>query len=56
MKRLRALLKDTKGAPAIEYALVASLIAVAAVVSFRSLGDNLNNSYGNVAETISTKP
>lgn len=37
-----------RGATAIEYALVASLIAVAAVGAFHTLGNKLNNTYNNV--------
>lgn len=48
MKLLRKLLRESKGATAIEYALVASLIAIAAIVAFRSLGTNIDNTFQEV--------
>lgn len=44
----RRLMKNDQGATAIEYTLIASLIAVAAVTAFRSVGTNLNTLLGNV--------
>ena len=49
---MRRIFKDKRGAGAIEYALVASLISVAAVVAFHGLGDKLESSYNNTATTI----
>lgn len=49
---MRKLFRDNKGAGAIEYALVASLISVAAIAAFHGLGGKLQNSYNNTAETI----
>jgi pilus assembly protein Flp/PilA len=48
MRILPKLLRDRRGATAIEYALVASLIAVAAISAFKNLGGSLNNTYTNV--------
>jgi pilus assembly protein Flp/PilA len=45
----RHLLRDERGATAIEYALIASLISVACIIAFMTLGLNLSN----VFETIS---
>ncbi len=42
----RKLLKSQEGATAIEYGLIAALIAVAAIASMTSLGTNLNNTFG----------
>ena len=39
MTRILRFLRDTRGATAVEYALVASLIAVAAILAFVNLGD-----------------
>ncbi len=50
---LRRLMKDNHGATAVEYTLIASLIAVAAIASMRSVGDKINNVLGNVANTLS---
>ena len=48
MRRLMKLLRCEKGANAIEYALVASLIAIAAVAAFQNLGNNVDTMYNNV--------
>lgn len=42
------LLRDRCGASAIEYALVASLISVAAIVSFNALGAKVGYKYNQV--------
>ncbi len=48
MKKIRKLFKNEDGATAIEYGLIAALIAVAAIGAMTSLGKNLNNTFGNV--------
>ena len=48
MKTLRRMLKDEKGATAIEYGLIAALIAVAAIAAMSSLGTQLNNTLTKV--------
>ena len=48
MKLLRKMLRDEKGATAIEYGLVAALIAVAAIAAMSSLGTQLNNTLTKV--------
>jgi pilus assembly protein Flp/PilA len=48
MKMLRKLLKDVKGATAIEYGLIAALIAVAAITAMTALGTQLNNTLTKV--------
>ena len=45
LKRAR---RDEEGATAIEYGLLAALIAVAALASFQSFGDGLFNMWGEV--------
>jgi pilus assembly protein Flp/PilA len=42
-----------RGATAIEYTLIASLIAVAAIASMRSVGNKVSNVLSNVAGTMS---
>jgi pilus assembly protein Flp/PilA len=49
MKILRKLLKSEKGATAIEYGLIAALIAVAAVAAMGTLGNQVSNSFNNAA-------
>jgi len=43
MTRFLKFLKDNKGATAIEYGLIAALIAVAAIGAMSQLGTQLNN-------------
>ncbi|MWC42709.1 Flp family type IVb pilin [Sphingomonas carotinifaciens] len=52
MQALRAFLKNNKGATAIEYGLIAALIAVAAIATMTTLGSNLNKTFSNVASNI----
>lgn len=47
------LFRDARGATAIEYGLIAALIAVAAIIAFRSLGLNLADLFNMIANTIS---
>jgi pilus assembly protein Flp/PilA len=54
MRHFRRILRDVRGATAIEYALVASLIAVAAIVAMQSLGQNVNNTFQTVNQTVSS--
>lgn len=46
------LLRSERGAAAIEYALVASLIAIAAVGAFVNLGDKMNTMFSNVSNHL----
>jgi len=52
MSTLRAIFRCEKGANAIEYALVASLIAIAAVGAFHNLGNKIDAIYNNVQNHI----
>jgi pilus assembly protein Flp/PilA len=48
----RRLMKNEHGATAIEYTLIASLIAVAAITAFTSVGHKVNAVMSNVANTM----
>ena len=48
----RRLMKNEHGATAIEYTLIASLIAVAAITAFTTVGNKVSNVMSNVAETM----
>ena len=48
MKFFRELMNDDQGATAIEYGLIAALIAVAAITAMGSLGNQLGNTFGEV--------
>jgi len=54
MTFFRALFRNVRGASAIEYALVASLIAVAAVAAFRQLGGELDNSFTRIDTAVNS--
>ena len=45
-------LKDEGGATAIEYGLIAALVAVVIIVGLTSLGTNLNGTFTNVATNV----
>ncbi len=47
--KLITLIRDTRGATAIEYGLIAALIAVAAVSAMTSLGTKLGRTFNNVS-------
>jgi pilus assembly protein Flp/PilA len=49
----RRLAKDQRGATAIEYTLIASLIAVAAIASMRSVGNKVSNVLNNASGAMS---
>jgi pilus assembly protein Flp/PilA len=48
MKNFFKLIRDEKGATAIEYGLIAALIAVAAITAMQGLGNQLSNTFGKV--------
>ena len=50
--RLMALLKDDRGATAIEYGLIAALIAVAAITAFQLVGTNLSSTFHNIGTQL----
>ncbi len=49
---LANLLCDDAGATAIEYGLIAALIAVAAITAFQLVGTNLTSTFNNVASQL----
>lgn len=52
MKGLITIRQCRRGATAIEYALVASLIAVAAIVGMRNLGGKMDVMFNNVSNAM----
>lgn len=48
MKLISKIMKNEDGATAIEYGLIAALIAVAAIVAMGSLGNTLKNTFTKV--------
>ena len=49
---LKSLLRNEKGASAIEYALVATLISIAAISAFNNLGNKIDTMYNNVGNAM----
>ena len=49
MNIIRKIIGDNKGATAIEYGLIAALIAVAAITAMKSVGTTLNSTFTNVS-------
>ena len=47
------MIKDSKGATAIEYGLIAALISVAAIAAMTSLGTQLGMTFNNVSTSMS---
>ena len=45
-------LKDDSGATAIEYGLIAALIAVAAIAAMQGIGSKLNSTFNNVSAQL----
>lgn len=54
MKFLKQLKRDERGATAIEYGLIAALIAVAAITAMQSLGNQLSTTFNKVGTTLSS--
>lgn len=52
MKFFNKLLRDEQGATAIEYGLIAALIAVAAITAMQSLGNQLNTTFNSVSDCL----
>jgi pilus assembly protein Flp/PilA len=52
MQFIRKIFKDKKGATAIEYGLIAALIAVAAIAAMQGLGTSLNTTFSNVSTAM----
>ena len=52
MSFIRKFVKNSKGATAIEYGLIAALIAVAAVTAMSSLGGKISTTFNNVSTNM----
>ncbi len=52
IKTLLNLWRDTRGATAIEYGLIAALIAVAAIAAMQGLGNRLKTTFTNVSSNM----
>jgi pilus assembly protein Flp/PilA len=52
MSKFLKLIKNNKGATAIEYGLIAALIAVAAIGAMQGIGNKLNSTFNNVSNSL----
>jgi pilus assembly protein Flp/PilA len=52
MAKIFKLLKNSKGATAIEYGLIAALIAVAAIAAMQNIGTKLGTTFNNVSNKL----
>jgi pilus assembly protein Flp/PilA len=52
MKFINKLVRDEAGATAIEYGLIAALIAVAAIAAMQGLGNQLSSTFGTVSDKM----
>ena len=52
MTKFFKLLRDSRGATAIEYVLIAALIAVAAITAMTSIGSKLGSTFNNVSSNL----
>ena len=52
LKIIRKLIKSKKGATAIEYGLIAALIAVAAIAAMTALGESLTTIFSSISSTL----
>ena len=54
MQFIKNLVRDEAGATAIEYGLIAALIAVAAIAAMGSLGNQLSGTFMTVSDELET--
>ncbi|MBU1254173.1 MAG: Flp family type IVb pilin [Alphaproteobacteria bacterium] len=54
MKFIKKIRQNEEGATAIEYGLIAALIAVAAITAMQSLGGNLSTTFNKVSTSMTT--
>jgi pilus assembly protein Flp/PilA len=54
MNFLRKIIGNNKGATAIEYGLIAALIAVAAIAAMQGLGGALKTTFNNVSSAMTS--
>lgn len=52
MKFVKSFVANESGATAIEYGLIAALIAIAAIAAMQALGTALNNTFTNVSKNL----
>ena len=56
MKFIKKFVRDTKAATAIEYGLIAALIAVAGITAMGAVGNSVSNTFNKVNNNLNTAP
>ena len=54
LNKLMVLKRDEKGVTALEYGLIAALIAVVVITAVSTLGNNISSAFNTVANKIGT--
>ena len=54
MSKIVKFLKDEEGATAIEYGLIAGLVAIGIIVALTTLGGNLSSLFGRVSAKLNS--
>jgi pilus assembly protein Flp/PilA len=54
MQTMIRLFKNEEGATAIEYALIAALVSIVAIVAMGSVGNSVSNSFSKVSSTLTS--
>ena len=52
MKFIKKFIRDNKAATAIEYGLIAALIAVAGITAFRAVGSSVQKTFNNASTNM----
>jgi pilus assembly protein Flp/PilA len=52
MNMIKRFINDESGATAIEYGLIAGLVAVAIIAALTALGGSLNNLFSDISDTV----
>jgi pilus assembly protein Flp/PilA len=52
LKKMVTLLRQNRGATAIEYGLIAALIAVAAIAAMQGLGNKMKTTFTNISSNM----
>ena len=55
-ERIRSFFNDREGVTAIEYALIAGLIAVASFTAMKTLGGSLQTLFSTISDTLGSAP
>ncbi len=55
MKFIKKLVRNEEGATAIEYGLIAALIAVAAISAMQGLGEQLESTFNTTSSTMAAQ-